>query len=68
MATKQVQIEPMDLDRRLASLLGLMAEDDCRTVPQQIAWLIRMEAVRRDLLPNVAGEFQKEKRRELAAA
>lgn len=68
MAGKQVQLDPIQLDRRLGSLLGLMAEDDCRTVPQQIAWLVRREAVRRNLLPNLAGEPQKEERLERAVA
>ena len=64
MAAKQKQIV-VDLDRRLAGAVGMMAEDDCRTVPQQIAWLIRREAVRRNLLRNAAGEpLQSEERYE----
>ncbi len=47
MATKQLVI---DIDRRLAGVLSLMAHDDCRTSEQEIAWLIRNEAVRRGLL------------------
>jgi hypothetical protein len=51
--TKQIVI---DLDPRLTGVVLAMAEDDCRTIPQQIAWLIRREAIRRKLLDNLAGE------------
>ena len=53
MATKQIVI---DLDRRMTGIVSAMADGDCRTIPQQIAWLSRKEAVRRKLLRNVAGE------------
>jgi hypothetical protein len=57
MVTKQIII---DLDPRLVGVVLAMAEDDCRTIPQQIAWLIRREAVRRRLLDNLAGEVMRE--------
>lgn len=53
MASKQIVV---DLDRRLAGAVSLMAEDDYRSIPQQIAWLIFREAVRRNLLESVAGD------------
>ncbi len=47
MASKQVIL---DLDRRLVRLISVMADEDCRSLAQQIAWLIRKEAVRRKLI------------------
>jgi hypothetical protein len=64
MATKQIVI---DLDPRLAGVVLAMAEEDCRTIPQQIAWLIRREAIRRNLLDNIAGETVGETRPDQAA-
>ena len=66
MATKQLILE---LEQRLVRAAGLMAQEDYRTMPQQIAWLIRREAIRRKLLrPTISPEDDREGERDAATA
>ncbi len=56
----------LDLDRRIVRLLSVMAEEDCRSIPQQLTWLIRKEAASRNSVGDITSQAVTAKQRRQA--